>query len=136
MKTDVNGTSQLNTSISIKSTTMFHEKHNRDYPICHLAFRYPFVRNVSISLRMKSKHFQTYHHVPKTSDLKGSAWQTSDHSCIACVRSISEKFDKEEVKMNPGIDEMRRPTAQGQLVTSPSSPRANFGLTSNSPRFS
>ena len=136
MKTDVKGTSRLNTGITIKSTTMFHEKHNRDCPICHLAFRYHIVRNVSISLRMKSKHFQTYHHAPKTSDLKGSAWQTSDHSCIACVRSISEKFDKEEVKRNPGIDEMRSPTAQGQLVTSPISPRADFGFTRNLPRFS
>lgn len=33
-------------------------------------------------------------HAPKILDLKGSAWQISAHSCIACVRSISAKEDQ------------------------------------------
>lgn len=43
-------------------------------------------------------------HAPKTLDSKGSAWQISVHSCIACVRSISAKEPQEEVKTHPEID--------------------------------
>lgn len=58
----------------------------------------------SITQRVKCKHFFSHLHAPKTSDLRGSAWQTSGRSCTACARSISAKHDQKEVKTHPEID--------------------------------